>query len=130
MSARAGRRGSAFRRCRAATPPDLPCRKRWLHLERFRARELHPALRAAGVEPRRIYDLRHTYATWSLAAGVSLFALSRRMGTSLAMIDATYGHLAPDSETQERALLDAFDTRRSTGTESFRSTLGPETRPR
>jgi len=31
------------------------------------------------------------------------------MGTSLAMIDGTYGHLAPDSETQERALLDAFD---------------------
>jgi integrase len=63
----------------------------------------------AGIEHRRIYDLRHTYATWSLAAGVSLFALSRRMGTSLAMIDATYGHLAPDAEDQERALLDAFD---------------------
>jgi integrase len=53
--------------------------------------------------------LRHTYATWSLAAGVSLFALSRRMGTSLAMIDATHGHLAPDAEEQEAALLDAFD---------------------
>jgi hypothetical protein len=25
------------------------------------------------------------------------------------MIDATYGHLAPDAEEQERALLDAFD---------------------
>ena len=25
------------------------------------------------------------------------------------MIDATYGHLAPDAEDQERALLDAFD---------------------
>jgi hypothetical protein len=30
------------------------------------------------------------------------------MGTSLAMIDATYGHLAPDAE--ERELLDAYDT--------------------
>jgi hypothetical protein len=39
----------------------------------------------------------------------SLFTLSRRMGTSLAMIDATYGHLAPDAEEQERALLDAYD---------------------
>ena len=54
-------------------------------------------------------DLRHTYATWSLAAGVSLFALSRRMGTSLAMIDQTYGHLAPDAEERERELLDACD---------------------
>jgi hypothetical protein len=32
------------------------------------------------------------------------------MGTSLAMIDATYGHLAPDAEDQERFLLDAFDS--------------------
>jgi hypothetical protein len=48
---------------------------------------------------------------WSLAAGVSLFALSRRMGTSLAMIDATYGHLAPDAEEHERELLDAYDER-------------------
>ncbi len=70
-----------------------------------------PALRAAGIEHRRIYDMRHTYATWSLAAGVSLFTLSRRMGTSLAMIDQTYGHLARDAEESERAQLDAFDQR-------------------
>jgi integrase len=83
----------------------------YIDLERFREREWKPALRAAGIPHRRIYDLRHTYATWSLAAGVSLFTLSRRMGTSLAMIDATYGHLAPDAEEQERALLDGFDER-------------------
>jgi len=65
--------------------------------------------------------MRHTYAAWSLAAGVSLFALSRRMGTSLAMIDATYGHLAPDAEEQEAALLDAFDAAASAG----RSALSP-----
>jgi hypothetical protein len=68
-----------------------------------------PAFRAAGIEPeRRIYDLRHTYATFSLAAGVSLFTLSRRMGTSVE-IDRTYGHLAPDAEEYERGLLDAFE---------------------
>jgi hypothetical protein len=33
---------------------------------------------------------------WSLAAGVDLFTLLPRLGTSLAMVDATYGHLAPD----------------------------------
>jgi hypothetical protein len=38
----------------------------------------------------------------SLAAGVSLFSLSRRMGTSVEMIDRTYGHLAPDAEGYER----------------------------
>jgi integrase len=82
-----------------------------IELGKFRARRWAPALSAAGVEHRRIYDCRHTYATWSLAAGVSLFNLSRRMGTSIAMIDATYGHLAPDAEEHERALLDAYDSR-------------------
>ena len=37
-----------------------------------------------------------------------------RMGTSLAMIDQTYGHLAPDAEEQERLLLDAYDSRERT----------------
>jgi hypothetical protein len=74
--------------------------------------------RKAGIEPaRRIYDLRHTYATFSLAAGVSLFTLARRMGTSVEMIDRTYGHLAPDAEDYERGLLDAFDARSTTARE-------------
>lgn len=42
-------------------------------------------------------------------AGVDLFTLSRRMGTSLAMIDQTYGHLAPDADERERVLLDTYD---------------------
>jgi hypothetical protein len=33
------------------------------------------------------------------------------MGTSLAMIDATCGHLAQDAEERERELLDAYDSR-------------------
>ena len=68
-----------------------------------------PALRAAGIKHRRIYDLRHTYATWSLAAGVDIYTLARRMGTSVQMIDRTYGHLAADAEEHDRDLLDAYD---------------------
>jgi integrase len=68
-----------------------------------------PALKAAGLPHRRIYDMRHTFATWSLAAGMSIFTLARRMGTSLQMIDRTYGHLAQDAEEQDRDLLDAYD---------------------
>jgi integrase len=80
-----------------------------LELGYWRKTAWTPALRAAGVEHHRPYDMRHTYATWSLAAGVSLFSLSRRMGTSVAKIDQTYGHLAPDAEERERELLDAYD---------------------
>jgi hypothetical protein len=33
------------------------------------------------------------------------------MGTSVAQIDATYGHLLPDSEDYLRGLLDSYDAR-------------------
>ena len=68
-----------------------------------------PALRAAGIPHRRVYDCRHTFAAWSIRAGVQLFYLSRIMGTSVAMIDMTYGHLVPDSEDYLRGLFDTFD---------------------
>jgi integrase len=70
-----------------------------------------PSLAAAGVKHRRIYDLRHTYATWSLAAGSDIFTLARRMGTSVKMIDRTYGHLVAGADAYERELLDAIDQR-------------------
>jgi integrase len=68
-----------------------------------------PALRAAGITHRGVYACRHTFAAWSIAAGVPLFYLSRIMGTSVAQIDATYGHLVPDSEEMLRGLLDRYD---------------------
>jgi len=55
-----------------------------------------------------VYDLRHTFATFALRAGVSMFDLSRFMGTSLSMIDRHYGHLARDSKPHTIKLLDAF----------------------
>ena len=44
-----------------------------------------------------------------MAAGVDIFTLSRRMGSSVDMIDRTYGHLAAGADGYERDLLDAFD---------------------
>jgi integrase len=35
------------------------------------------------------YSLRHTYAAFSIAAGVPLFSLARQMGTSVEQIDNT-----------------------------------------
>ena len=80
-----------------------------IDINNWRSREWAPALKAAGIEHRRIYDMRHTFATWSLAAGMSIFTLSRRMGTSVQMIDQTYGHLARDADEYDRGLLDAYD---------------------
>jgi integrase len=75
----------------------------------FRLAHWTPALRAAGIEHRSVYTCRHTFAAWSIRAGVQLFYLSRIMGTSVAQIDKTYGHLVPDSEEYLRGLLDAYD---------------------
>ena len=80
-----------------------------IDINNWRNRFWTPALEAAGVKHRRIYDLRHTYATWSLAAGIDIFTLARRMGTSVKMIDRTYGHLVAGADAYERELLDAFD---------------------
>jgi integrase len=67
----------------------------------FGRRHWKPAQRRAGIEPLRgLYDLRHTYATFALRAGVPVFAVSRFMGSSIAMIDYHYGHLARDSRAR------------------------------
>jgi integrase len=84
-----------------------------IDLEKFRYRHWTPALKAADVEHRRIYDCRHTFASWGIAAGVQLFHLARVMGTSVAQLDATYGHFLPDSLDYVRGLLDTFDQARS-----------------
>ena len=44
------------------------------------------------------YGMRHTFASFSIAAGVSLFYLARLMGTSVEQNDNTYGHPLPDSK--------------------------------
>jgi integrase len=60
------------------------------------------------VPPRRVYDLRHTFATFALRAGISTFDLSRYMGASLAMIDRHYGYLARDGREHAIRLLDGY----------------------
>jgi hypothetical protein len=42
-----------------------------------------------------------------LAAGIQPFELSRYLGTSIAMVDATYGHLSPNAADAARNLMDA-----------------------
>jgi integrase len=85
-----------------------------LDFRNFNRRHWKPVQKAAGIEPLRdLYDLRHTYATFALRAGVPVFALSRFMGTSIAMIDLHYGHLAVDSYQHAVSLLDALALERA-----------------
>ena len=99
---------------RIDTPLLVPATRRtgsggYLDLGSFRDRFWRPAFVAAGLPYQRPYDMRHTYASESIAAGVNLFELSRFMGTSLREIDETYGHLVSDAEDRNREALDAYD---------------------
>jgi integrase len=66
------------------------------------------AVEVLEIQIRRVYDLRHTFATFALRAGISTFDLSRYMGASLTMIDRHYGHLARDGRDHAINLLDAY----------------------
>jgi hypothetical protein len=63
-----------------------------LNLDNWRRREWAPAIEGSGVcRPARIYDLRSTFASNTLAAGAPVFELARVMGTSIKMIEHHYG---------------------------------------
>jgi integrase len=95
---------------RSTNPLLFPARRGgYIDLRNFRRRHWKPAQIAAEIDPlRQPYDLRHTYATFALRAGVSIFDLSRFMGASLAMIDRHYGHLARDGREHAVTLLDSL----------------------
>jgi integrase len=95
---------------RLDTPLVFPAaRGGYIDGEKFRYREWKPAFKAADVDYRRVYDSRHTFASWAIAGSVQLFYLAKIMGTSVQQIDMTYGHLLPDSEQYLRRLLDNYD---------------------
>jgi integrase len=80
----------------------------YLNLNSWRRREWDPAVKAAGLAHRPPCALRHTFAAWSITAGIGLFELARFMGTSVEQIDRTYGHLLPDSIDRARTALETF----------------------
>jgi hypothetical protein len=57
------------------------------------------------------YVLRHTFASNALTAGAGTFELARYMGTSVEMIERTYGHLVAGADDTFRQRLDAFAAR-------------------
>jgi integrase len=80
-----------------------------LNLDNFRRRAWAPAVEAAGIaRPARLYDLRSTFASRALAAGVAPFELARIMGTSIVMIELHYGALIAGAADSIAARLDEF----------------------
>jgi integrase len=81
-----------------------------LNLNNFRRRQWRPAVEAAGIaKPARIYDLRSTFASNALHAGVTVFELAKVMGTSVAMIERHYGALVGGAHAVITGRLDALE---------------------
>jgi integrase len=83
--------------------------------EKFRHREWAPALRAAGIQHRRIYDMRHTFATWAIESGVQVSYLAVVMGTSIRELEDTYFRWLTRTDDRLRAVFDAYDAGAATG---------------
>jgi integrase len=77
---------------------DHACGGRGCRCEKFERSVLSPVP----------YVLRHTFASNALAAGAGTFELARYMGTSVEMIERTYGHLVTGADDAFRSRLDSY----------------------
>jgi integrase len=90
-----------------------------IRLNRWRAEVFDVALEAAGLHvddygrdlKRTPYSLRHTYATWMLAAGVPVSDVADYMGTSVKELERTYRHRHETAPATAAAALAQFQAR-------------------
>jgi integrase len=92
-----------------------------LNLDNFRKRIWAPALEASGVRtPATPYDLRDTFASNALAAGVTVFELAKIMGTSVRMIEKHYGALLDGAHAGIAGRLDWLEAQLAKAAENTR----------
>jgi integrase len=75
----------------------------------YLAREFKRLLRAAGFEPMRLYDLRHTAATLALSAGVPAKVVSEQLGhATCAFTLDVYSHVLPHMQAEAADRVEAL----------------------
>lgn len=91
---------------RIDTPILFPApRGGYIDLERFRHRTWTPALRSAGIAHRRVYDARHSFASWAIPT----LTLAKIMGTSVQQLEDTYHRELRGDADRVRGIFDAAD---------------------
>jgi integrase len=70
-------------------------------------KRFHRALREAGIEAFVFHDLRHTFASHLVMAGVDLMTVKEFLGHKDIKMTLRYAHLAPD---YKRAAINRLDT--------------------
>ena len=78
--------------------------------------ELEPAhqraLRASAIQPPfRLYDLRHTYGTRAVEAGIDVFSVAKLMGHSDLSTTERYVHLSKDHLEEAQKKIERFRVR-------------------
>ncbi len=63
-------------------------------------RSFHTAMRRAGIKDFRFHDLRHTFASHLVMAGVDITTVSRLLGHKSLTMTLRYSHLAPSHLTE------------------------------
>ncbi|EFZ5229156.1 phage integrase family protein, partial [Shigella flexneri] len=66
------------------------------------------ALRRAGIDDFRFHDLRHTWASWLVQAGVPLSVLQEMGGWESIEMVRRYAHLAPNHLTEHARQIDSI----------------------
>jgi integrase len=82
-----------------------------------------PALEAAGLDPARPYDLRHSFASLLLHEGRSVIYVARQLGHSATETLGTYGHVVEELADQPR--IAAEDAIRAARGADVRATFAP-----
>jgi integrase len=87
------------------------------------SRRFRRCCRAAGIPKRRLYDLRHTFATHALAAGAPITYVAAQLGHSKPTTTlAYYAHWLPDADRTWAGKLAAY--RAQSTTQSLRTESG------
>jgi integrase len=94
-----------------------------IDLDNWRARVWGKALVSAGLDPRPLYQMRHTYASLALAAGADIYWVSRQMGhKDIRVTLKHYARFQPHSAVDVRnlGLLNDFDAAGGEGVSEVR----------
>jgi integrase len=79
---------------------NRPCPSLWFPWRRIRAR--------AGLQDVRLHDLRHSFASFLVNEGVSLYVVQALLGHANARTTQRYAHLASDTLTDATEIVDGI----------------------